>query len=586
MKKMNPSFMDLIHKIWNEIGKNKKYIVLSFLFSLIAVIGQLYIPILFGRAIDNMISMGKVSLQIVFSFLIKACICTLIASLFLYAVTLVNNKIAYGTVQTIRQKAIYKIQTLPLKYLDNQKTGDIVARITTDTDQLSESLLLGFSQFFSGVITIIVTLIFMVMTSWKVSLAVILLTPLSFVVAKYISSHTYKMFRKQTDVRGLQTAFVDEKIGNLDLIKVFGNTNRASREFYKINEELREFSEKSVFYSSLTNPSTRCINAIIYAVVVLFGSWIIISGGLTVGGLSILLNYANQYMKPFNDITSVFTELQNAVACAARIFSFLEEDDEEDCALRNCAELDMPLCHGNIRFEHVDFCYDEFKPLIENFNLKIEQGKHIALVGPTGCGKTTLINLLMRFYDIQGGKIYLDDTDIYSVSRFSLRANFGMVLQDTWIRNATVRENIVFGRTGITDDKIIEASKKTHSWEFIRRLPKGLDTVLDDTTLSEGEKQLLCITRVMIAPPPILILDEATSSIDTRTEILVQEAFDQLMEGRTSFVVAHRLSTIRSADCILVMRDGRIIEQGTHEELIAKKGFYSDLYNCQFAGLE
>ena len=483
----------------------------------------------------------------------------------------------FYTVRDIRAKAIRQIQHLPLSWLDTQSTGDIISRVIADADILSDGLLLGFTQLFSGIVTIIGTLVFMLSKNVLITILVIVLTPLSFFVAKFISTHTFQMFRKQSDARGRQTSLIEEMIGNQKIVQAFGYEDRASLRFRKINEELQTTSLKAVFYSSLTNPCTRFVNNIIYAAVALVGAFLIPGGGLTVGGLSVMLAYANQYMKPFNDISSVVTELQNALACASRIFALLEEQPESPDGTEYLKDV-----KGNVTLDQVSFRYIPDKPLIENFSLQAEPGKRIAIVGPTGCGKTTFINLLMRFYDVDSGTISVDGKEVSGLSRHSLRKSYGMVLQDTWIKAGTVRENIVIGKPDAADDEVIQAAKLSHSWEFIRRLPEGLDTKISESSLSQGQKQLLCITRVMLCLPPMLILDEATSSIDTRTEMLVQEAFDRLMQGRTSFVVAHRLSTIRNADEILVMKDGSIIEQGTHEQLMKKGGFYQTLYNSQF----
>ena len=492
-----------------------------------------------------------------------------------------NNRLTYGIVKNIRAKAIRKIQMLPLSYIDKKGVGDIVSRVITDTDQLSDGLLLGFTQLFSGVVTIVITLVIMLKMNPWITLLVIVLTPLSFFVSKFITSSTYKMFTQQNEIRAEQTAFVEEMVGGARVVHSFGYEERAKERFNENNERLRAVSEKAVFYSSLTNPCTRAVNSIIYACVALMGAYMIIKGNLSVGGLSLLLAYANQYMKPFTDISSVITELQNALSCAARVSDLLEEPDqtaEKDEELQNVS--------GKTDAEHVFFSYVKEKPLIEDFNLHIKEGTHVAIVGPTGCGKTTLINLLMRFYDVDEGRICIDGTDNMDVTRKSLRESYGMVLQDTWLKNATVRENIAFGRPEAEEEEIIKAAKETRSYSFIRRLPQGLDTVIDDSSLSQGQKQLLCITRVMLTLPPMLILDEATSSIDTRTELKIQNAFEKMMEGRTTFIVAHRLSTIRSADIILVMKDGHIIEQGNHEQLLRKGGFYKELYFSQFAGVE
>jgi ATP-binding cassette subfamily B multidrug efflux pump len=472
------------------------------------------------------------------------------------------------------------MQVLPLSTLDAHSTGDLVQRVIADVDQLSDGLLLGFTQFFSGIITIIVTLGFMFSRNVEITIMVLVLTPVSFLVARFIATRSYSMFRKQTETRGRQTALINEMVGSEKVVKAFGYEGRASERFHDINEKLRTYSRDAIFFSSLTNPSTRAVNNVIYALVALVGAHRIMSGVLTVGGLTILLSYANQYMKPFNDISSVVTELQNSMACAARVFALIEAAPESADPAK-----ELVPDQGQVDVEHVAFSYNKEKPLITDFNFEAKPGMTVAIVGPTGCGKTTLINLLMRFYDVDGGAIKVDGQDIRGVSRHSLRKNYGMVLQDTWLKSGTIRENIAFGNPNATDEEIIEAAKAAHSWEFIRRMPEGLDTMVNDDSLSQGQKQLLCITRVMLLMPPMLILDEATSSIDTRTEMEIQMAFQKLMEGRTSFIVAHRLSTIRNADRILVMRDGRILEQGTHDSLMAAGGFYRELYQSQFAGV-
>ena len=543
-------------------------------------------PVLFGDAIDGIIAAGKVDFASVARVLTEILVLVAAAGAATYVMNLINNRITYRTVQEIRAKAIRQIQCLPLKYLDGHSTGDLVSRVIADADQLSDGLLLGFTQLFSGVITILVTLIFMFRKSLEVSLLVVVLTPLSFFVARFIATHSYTMFRKQSETRGSETALIEEMISGARVVKAFGYEQRSSERFEKINEELRVYSQKAIFYSSLTNPSTRFVNSVIYAAVALLGAYRILAGRLTVGGLSVLLNYSNQYMKPFNDISSVVTELQNAMACAARIFALIDEAPEKDAIpLEGETETlpDLPAAKGTVDIDNVYFSYVPNQKLIEHYTLHAEPGMRIAIVGPTGCGKTTMINLLMRFYDADHGDIRVDGKSIYQVNRRSLRRNYGMVLQETWLKNTTVRENIRFGKPDASDEEIIHACKEARSWDFIRRLPEGLDTVLKDDGLSQGQKQLLCITRVMLCLPPMLILDEATSSIDTRTELLVQNAFDKLMTGRTSFVVAHRLSTIRNADLILVMKDGKIIEQGTHDSLMAENGFYTSLYNSQFA---
>ncbi len=580
------SSKEVLKKVIGVISNYRLLVILSIVLAAVSVILQLYVPVLFGDAIDGIIAAGKVDFASVARVLTEILVLVAAAGAATYVMNLINNRITYRTVQEIRAKAIRQIQCLPLKYLDGHSTGDLVSRVIADADQLSDGLLLGFTQLFSGVITILVTLIFMFRKSLEVSLLVVVLTPLSFFVARFIATHSYTMFRKQSETRGAETALIEEMISGARVVKAFGYEQRSSERFEKINEELRVYSQKAIFYSSLTNPSTRFVNSVIYAAVALLGSYRILDGRLTVGGLSVLLNYSNQYMKPFNDISSVVTELQNAMACAARIFALIDEAPEKDAIpLEGEIETlpDLPAAKGTVDIDNVYFSYVPNQKLIEHYTLHAEPGMRIAIVGPTGCGKTTMINLLMRFYDADHGDIRVDGKSIYQVNRRSLRRNYGMVLQETWLKNTTVRENIRFGKPDASDEEIIHACKEARSWDFIRRLPEGLDTVLKDDGLSQGQKQLLCITRVMLCLPPMLILDEATSSIDTRTELLVQNAFDKLMTGRTSFVVAHRLSTIRNADLILVMKDGKIIEQGTHDSLMAENGFYTSLYNSQFA---
>ena len=574
----NTTSMETLWKVLRFIGKYRFLLVLSIILAAVSVILQLYVPVLFGNAIDQVVAKREVNFRMMWYYLSRILVMIIVSSVATWIMNIINNRMTFRTVQDIRAKAIRHIQVLPLSYLDSHSTGDIISRVIADTDILSDGLLLGFTQLFSGIVTIIGTLLFMFSKNIWITLMVIVLTPLSFFVAKFISSRSFHMFRKQSDARGRQTALIEEMIGNQKIVQAFGYEDKSSGRFALINEELKECSQKAVFYSSLTNPSTRFVNNVIYAGVALAGAFMIPGGSLTVGGLSVLLAYANQYMKPFNDISSVITELQNALACAARIFALLEEEPESVDSKDTITDV-----RGEVNIDNVCFRYVPDKKLIENFNLHAEPGKRIAIVGPTGCGKTTFINLLMRFYDVTSGTISIDGHPINEISRHSLRSSFGMVLQDTWIKNGTVRENLNIGKPDATDEEIIEAARRSHSWEFIRRLPNGLDTILYEDSLSQGQKQLLCITRVMLCLPPMLILDEATSSIDTRTEMLIQEAFDRMMQGRTSFIVAHRLSTIRNADEILVMKDGSIIEQGTHDELIAKGGFYHTLYNSQFA---
>lgn len=564
-------------KILKFIGKYKIFLVFSILLATVSVILQLYVPILFGDAIDQVVAEHQVHFDAMWVLLREILVLVAISALATWIMNMINNYMTYHIVQDIRSQAIRHIQRLPLSYLDRHSSGDIVSRIIADTDILSDGILLGFTQLFSGIVTIVVTLIFMFSKNLWITLMVIILTPMSFLIARFISSRSFEMFHKQSETRGKQTALIDEMIGNQKVVKAFGYEEKASERFAKINADLQKYSQKAVFYSSLTNPSTRFVNNVIYAGVALVGAFMIPGGALTVGGLSVLLSYANQYMKPFNDISSVITEMQNALACANRIFELLEEEEESLDPEGTLEEV-----KGNVSIQHVDFSYDKSHRLIEDFNLEVKPGMRIAIVGPTGCGKTTFINLLMRFYDVNQGKIQIDGKAIDQLSRHALRSSYGMVLQETWIKDGTVRENIAFGKPDATEEEIIRAAKEAHSWEFIERLPKGLDTVLHEDSISQGQKQLLCITRVMLCLPPMLILDEATSSIDTRTELQIQEAFDKLMKGRTSFIVAHRLSTIRNASLILVMKDGKIIEQGTHEELLAQEGFYNKLYNSQF----
>ena len=578
MKKKAKLSKETIKHLFVYLKGYRVLLLFSLLFALVSVLLQLYVPVLFGDAIDRLVGEGKVEFSSLTVYLIKIALCVLTSALFVWLMNNINNKITYSVVKDIRNDLIKHIQHLPLSYLDGHTSGDIVSRIIADTTVLSDGLLLGFTQLFSGVITILATLYFMFSKNLTISLIVILLTPLSFIVSSFISSRSFTLFRKQSEDRGNETVLIDEIIGGLKVVKGYGYEKEAQKRFKNLNDELSSSSEKAIFYSSLANPSTRFVNNIIYAVVALIGVLFIPKGAITVGGLTVMLAYANQYMKPFNDISSVITELQNSFACASRVFELINEKEEvreENGVLENV--------EGNVEIDNVAFSYDKSKSLIENLNVKAPHGTRVAIVGPTGCGKTTIINLLMRFYDPDKGTIKIDGKDILSVTRHSLRSSYGMVLQETWIKSGSVRENITFGKDDATEEEIMSAAKKSHCYDFISRLPNGLDTVLEENSLSEGQKQLLCIARVMLVHPPMLILDEATSSIDTRTEILVQQAFDTLMEGRTSFVVAHRLSTIRNASIILVMKDGKIIEQGSHNDLIEKKGFYYSLYNSQFA---
>lgn len=562
------------------IGRSKLLLFLSLILSVASVILSLYIPVLAGRAIDGIKLHGNVDFEVIKKCLFGILICAIVGGVLQWVMNIINNRIAYNTVRDIRSKAFSHMQTLPVAFADSHPYGDIVSRITADAEQFADGLILGFSQLFTGVVTIAVTLVFMLTISPLITLAVVVLTPISLFTARFIARRTYSMFKKQSETRGEQTALINEMIQNQKTVQAFSYEDRAVERFDESNEKLRKYSLKSIFFSSLTNPTTRFINNLIYAVVGLMGGIFAIGGMVTVGGFVSFLAYSNQYTKPFNEISGVVTELQNALACAARIFELIDEKPE--ASDENCLALSNP--EGSVEFDNVRFSYDKSKMLIDGFDFFAPSGKTIAVVGPTGCGKTTLINLLLRFYDVDGGSIKVDGENINDITRHSLRHHFGMVLQDTWIKNGTVRENIAFGKPDATDEEIIAAAKAARAHSFIKRLKNGYDTVIgDDDGLSEGERQLLCIARVMLMKPPMLILDEATSSIDTRTELKVQDAFNTLMQGRTSFVVAHRLSTIRHADCILVMKDGKVAEQGTHEELLAKNGFYTKLYNSQFA---
>ena len=562
------------------IGRSKLLLFLSLILSVASVILSLYIPVLAGRAIDGIKLHGNVDFEVIKKCLFGILICAIVGGVLQWVMNIINNRIAYNTVRDIRSKAFSHMQTLPVAFADSHPYGDIVSRITADAEQFADGLILGFSQLFTGVVTIAVTLVFMLTISPLITLAVVVLTPISLFTARFIARRTYSMFKKQSETRGEQTALINEMIQNQKTVQAFSYEDRAVERFDESNEKLRKYSLKSIFFSSLTNPTTRFINNLIYAVVGLMGGIFAIGGMVTVGGFVSFLAYSNQYTKPFNEISGVVTELQNALACAARIFELIDEKPEESD--KNCSALSDP--EGSVEFDNVRFSYDKSKKLIDGFDFFAPSGKTIAVVGPTGCGKTTLINLLLRFYDVDGGSIKVDGENINDITRHSLRHHFGMVLQDTWIKNGTVRENIAFGKPDATDEEIIAAAKAARAHSFIKRLKNGYDTVIgDDDGLSEGERQLLCIARVMLMKPPMLILDEATSSIDTSTELKVQDAFNTLMQGRTSFVVAHRLSTIRHADCILVMKDGKVAEQGTHEELLAKNGFYTRLYNSQFA---
>lgn len=554
-------------------------IILSVLFSAASVILTLYIPILIGRGIDLIVGAGNVNFTELGPILIEVIIVAGVTAVLQWLINTINNRITFKTVRDIRNAAFEKIQSLPFSYLDSHPSGETVSRVIADADQFADGLLLGFTQLFTGIVTIIGTLIFMLTIHIGITLIVVLLTPLSFFMAKFIASRTYSMFKTQSETRGEQTAFIDEIIGNQKTVKAFSREKQSLEKFDEINERLEKCSLKATFYSSLTNPCTRFINSLVYTGVGLGGALTAVGGGITVGALTCFLSYANQYTKPFNEISGVVTEFQNALACAARLFELINEKEQSEDGL-----LELKSTEGNVDLENVSFAYSHARPLIRDFNLNVKTGQRIAIVGPTGCGKTTVINLLMRFYDVDGGTISVDGHNINSLTRKSLRRLFGMVLQDTWLKAGTIRENIVMGKPDATDSEVIEAAKAAHAHSFIKRLPDGYDTVISEggEGLSQGQRQLLCITRIMLCLPPMLILDEATSSIDTRTEIRIQKAFSKMMKGRTTFIVAHRLSTIREADVILVMRDGNIIEQGNHAQLLEKNGFYAKLYNSQF----
>ena len=572
-----------LKKVLKRIEKYRLLVILSLLMAAATVVLSLYLPILTGQAVDGIIAKGLVNFTGLFKIL-KTMLAVIVATaVFQWLMNVINNHITYHVVQDIRKEAFAKLEKLPLKYVDSRSYGDIVSRMISDVDQFAEGLLMGFTQLFTGVLTILGTLFFMFDINVKIALVVVVLTPLSLFVAGFIAKRTYNMFKKQSETKGEQTSLIEEMVGNLKVVKAFGHEDENQETFDEINGRLQKYSLDAIFYSSLVNPCTRFINSMIYAGVGITGAVAALNGRLTVGQLTCFLSYANQYTKPFNEISGVVTELQNALACAARVFELIEEEpeiaDKETAVVLEEAE-------GKIELSNVYFSYTADKKLIQDFNLSVKPGQRIAIVGPTGCGKTTLINLLMRFYDVNEGAISVDDNEIREITRGSLRTNFGMVLQETWIRGGTVKDNIVIGKPDATMEEVIRAAKESHAHDFIKRLPQGYDTVLseDGGNLSQGQKQLLCITRVMLCLPPMLILDEATSSIDTRTEIKIQQAFARMMEGRTSFIVAHRLSTIREADIILVMKDGNIIEQGSHEELLRGNGFYAELYNSQFAG--
>ena len=569
-------------KVLRYIRKYWFYLALSLLFAAVTVVFTLYLPILIGKAVDLIVTKGAVDFQGILSLLATMGIMIGLTALSQWIMNVCNNKITYHTVKDIREAAFRKIEVLPLKYIDSHSYGEVVSRVIADVDQFADGLLMGFTQLFTGVLTIVGTLVFMLTMNVGITLVVVVITPVSLFVASYIAKKTYAMFQLQSSTRGEQTGLIDEMIGNQKIVQAFGYQEKAQKRFDEINERLRQCSLRAIFFSSITNPATRFVNSLVYAGVGLAGAMSAVAGAISVGQLTSFLSYANQYTKPFNEISGVVTELQNALACAARIFELIEEEPQTS-EPQGAVELTDP--DGSVQLQDVSFSYVPEQHLIENFNLSVKPGRRIAIVGPTGCGKTTIINLLMRFYDVDSGSIRVSGTDIRDMTRRSLRSSYGMVLQETWLKTGTIRDNIIMGKPEATEEEIIAAAKASHAHSFIKRLAQGYDTVIteDGGGLSQGQKQLLCITRVMLCLPPMLILDEATSSIDTRTEIKIQEAFARLMEGRTSFIVAHRLSTIREADTILVMRDGKIIEQGSHTSLLKQGGFYAELYNSQFS---
>lgn len=574
--------IETLKKVLNYIRKYWILVGLSLILAALTVLLTLYVPILTGDAVDMILEKGKVDFNGVFSIMKKIAVAVMITAVAQWVMNTCNNHITYHVVKDIREAAFHRLEELPLKYLDSKAYGDIVSRVVADVDTFADGLLMGFTQLFTGVLTIFGTLIFMMMTNVPIALVVVCITPVSFLVARFIATRTYSMFKLQSETRGEQTSLIEEMIGNQKIVKTFSREEAVKEQFSEINGRLEKCSLKAIFFSSLTNPCTRFVNSLVYAGVGIFGAFLAIKGGISVGRLSCFLSYANQYTKPFNEISGVVTELQNALACAGRIFELIDEEPQIPEA-ENAKVLEN--AQGNVKLENVYFSYVPEKKLIENFNLEVKPGQRVAIVGPTGCGKTTVINLLMRFYDVNSGSIKVDGTDIRDMTRGSLRTNYGMVLQETWLRTGTIRDNIRMGKPEATEEEVIQAAKAAHAHSFIKRLPQGYDTVIteDGGSLSQGQKQLLCIARVMLCLPPMLILDEATSSIDTRTELKIQNAFATMMEGRTSFIVAHRLSTIQEADIILVMKDGNIIEQGNHESLLAKGGFYANLYNSQFA---
>ncbi len=573
-----------LNRVLHKIRPYSAFVVCSLLVAAVSVAAQLYIPILCGDAIDKMLGKGNVDLAGVLRITVSILVVAAVAALAQWLLSVCNNRITFSVSRDLRNEALRKIQTLPLSYLDSHPSGDIVSRMVADVDTFADGLLMGFTQLFSGILTIFGTLLFMLRENVPITLVVVCITPLSLVVAGFLAKRSYGYFQSQSTVRGKQTALVNEMVEGQKVVQAFGHEAESLAAFDEVNRQLQDVSLKAIFFSSLTNPATRFVNNIVYAGVGLVGALYAVRGGITIGQLSVFLSYANQYTKPFNEISGVVTELQNALACAARVFELLDAEDQVPEA-ENAAALQPD---GHVQLQDVSFRYLPDRPLIEGLSLDVQPGQRIAIVGPTGCGKTTLINLLMRFYDVNSGSIKVSDTDIRDVTRASLRGSYGMVLQDTWLRAGTVRENIAYGKPDATMDEVIAAAKAAHAHSFIRRLPDGYDTVIaeDGGNISQGQKQLLCIARVMLCLPPMLILDEATSSIDTRTEVRIQKAFARMMQGRTSFIVAHRLSTIREADVILVMKDGHIVEQGSHDQLLAQGGFYAKLYNSQFEGVE
>ncbi|MBD8929457.1 MAG: ABC transporter ATP-binding protein [Clostridiales bacterium] len=578
----------ILNRVFSYVGRYKIHLAFSLLLAAVSVAGTLYVPVLLGNVIDFIVDKGNVDFDGMVPILVEVCVIVCVVALSQWIMNVLNNKITFGVVKDMRDKAFSKIEKLPVSYIDSHPSGEVVSRVIADVDQFADGLLMGFTQFFTGIITIIGTLIFMLSINFWITVVVVIVTPLSFVIASFVAKKTHKMFTLQSETRGEQTAFIDEMIGNAKIVDAYSHYDENLKTFDEINARLKEYSLKAVFFSSITNPATRFVNSIVYAAVALFGAFLAVKTeqqAITVGVLAAFLSYASQYTKPFNEISGVVTELQNAFACAGRLFELLEEK-EVPPDKENAVEL--KTVDGKLELKNVCFSYVENKKLIDNFNLSVKPGQRVAIVGPTGCGKTTLINLLMRFYDVNSGNIIIDDNDYDNVTRKSLRQNFGMVLQDTWLKSGTIRDNIKMGAPNATDDEVIEAAKKAHSHSFIKRLPEGYDTLIgeDGGSLSQGQKQLLCITRLMLCKPPMLILDEATSSIDTRTEIRIQKAFAALMQGRTTFIVAHRLATIKEADVILVMNNGSIVEQGTHKELLALDGFYTNLYNSQFPSIK